>query len=71
LQQVAIEGSLNNKVSAAIKHITNHYAEPVKIDELAQVVNMSVSTFHRYFKEATAMSPIQFQKQLRLQKAWS
>lgn len=41
----------------------------IKIEELAETANMSVSTFHRHFKEVTAMSPIQFQKQLRLQEA--
>jgi AraC-like DNA-binding protein len=40
-----------------------------KIEELAEIANMSVASFHRHFKEVTAMSPIQFQKQLRLQEA--
>jgi len=69
LAAVALEGSSTNKVSAAIKYIMDHYKSPIKIDELAQVVNMSTPTFYRYFKEVTAMSPLQFQKQLRLQKA--
>lgn len=43
----------------------------MRIEELAEVASMSVSTFHRHFKEITAMSPIQFQKQLRLQEARS
>ena len=69
LAAVAREGSSANKVSAAIKYMMEHFTESVKVDDLAQVVNMSSSTFHRYFKEVTAMSPLQFQKQLRLQKA--
>lgn len=69
LAAMASEGSSNNKVSAAISYIMDHYTESFKVDELAQVMNMSSSTFHRYFKEVTAMSPLQFQKQLRLQKA--
>lgn len=69
LAAIALEGSSTNKVSAAIKYLMDHYTESFKIDELAQVVNMSSSTFHRCFKEVTAMSPLQFQKQLRLQKA--
>lgn len=69
LAAIALEGSSTNKVSAAIKYIMDHYTESFRIDELAQVVNMSSSSFHRYFKEVTAMSPLQFQKQLRLQKA--
>ena len=69
LAAIALEGSSTNKVSAAIKHMMAHYRSPIKVDELAQVVNMSASSFHRHFKEVTAMSPLQFQKQLRLQKA--
>jgi len=69
LASIALEGSSNNKVSAAINYIMDHYTEPFKVNDLAQLTNMSSSTFHRYFKEVTAMSPLQFQKQLRLQKA--
>ena len=69
LAAVASIGSSNNKVGEAIKYIMEHYTESFKVDELARVMNMSSSTFHRYFKEVTAMSPLQFQKQLRLQKA--
>ncbi len=47
----------------------NNYASSFRIEELAEIANMSVSSFHRYFKEVTAMSPIQLQKQLRLQEA--
>lgn len=69
LAAVALAGSSANKVNAAINYLMDHYTQSFKIDELAQVVNMSSSTFHRYFKEVTTMSPLQFQKRLRLQKA--
>jgi AraC-like DNA-binding protein len=69
LEQMAIEGSSTNQIRNVIEHIMNHYERPFKIEELAKIANMSVSSLHRHFKEVTAMSPIQFQKQLRLQKA--
>ena len=69
LLAMASEGSSNNKVSEAIDYIMNHYTESLKVDTLAKMMNMSSSTFHRTFKEITAMSPLQFQKQLRLQRA--
>ncbi|CAM4026605.1 AraC family transcriptional regulator [Lederbergia lenta] len=69
LKQIAIEGSFTNQISDVIEHIMNNYEKPFKIEELAEIANMSVSSLHRHFKEITAMSPIQFQKQLRLQEA--
>ncbi|MFL6516557.1 MAG: AraC family transcriptional regulator [Bacillus sp. (in: firmicutes)] len=71
LKQIAIEGSSTNQISDVIEHIMNNYEKSFKIEELAEIVNMSVSSLHRHFKEVTAMSPIQFQKQLRLQEARS
>lgn len=71
LQQIAIEGSSTNQISDVIEHIMNNYEKAFKIEELAEIANMSVSSLHRHFKEITAMSPIQFQKQLRLQEARS
>ncbi|WML55629.1 AraC family transcriptional regulator [Neobacillus sp. PS3-12] len=69
LKQIAIEGSSANQISDVIEHIMNNYEKSFKIEELAEIANMSVSSLHRHFKEVTAMSPIQFQKQLRLQEA--
>ncbi|MBT2696431.1 AraC family transcriptional regulator [Bacillus sp. ISL-40] len=71
LKQIAIEGSSAHQISDVIEHIMNNYEKSFKIDELAEIANMSVSSLHRHFKEITAMSPIQFQKQLRLQEARS
>ncbi|KAA0560450.1 AraC family transcriptional regulator [Rossellomorea aquimaris] len=71
LKQIAIEGSSTNQISDVIEHIMNNYEKPFKIEELSEIANMSVSSLHRHFKEVTAMSPIQFQKQLRLQEARS
>ncbi|KNH15484.1 AraC family transcriptional regulator [Priestia megaterium] len=69
LEQMALEGSHASRIREVIDHIINNYGESFRIEELAKIANMSVSSLHRYFKELTAMSPIQFQKQLRLQEA--
>jgi len=69
LEQIAIEGSSAHQINEVIEHITNNFDKSVRIEELAEKVNMSVSSLHRHFKEITAMSPVQFQKQLKLQEA--
>jgi AraC-like DNA-binding protein len=71
LKQIAIEGSSTHQISDVIEHIMNNYEKSFKIEELAEIANMSVSSLHRHFKEVTAMSPIQYQKRLRLQEARS
>jgi AraC-like DNA-binding protein len=69
LEQIVMEGSSTHQIKDVIEHIMNNYDHSIRVEELAEIVNMSVSSFHRHFKEVTAMSPIQFQKQLRLQEA--
>ncbi|NJJ38308.1 AraC family transcriptional regulator [Paenibacillus apii] len=69
LAQIAMEGSSTYRIRDAIEQIIQNCDKPLRIEELAETANMSISTFHRHFKEVSAMSPIQFQKQLRLQKA--
>jgi AraC-like DNA-binding protein len=69
LGQIAIEGSSTYQISDVIEHIMNNYEQSFRIEDLAEIANMSVSSLHRHFKVITAMSPIQFQKQLRLQEA--
>lgn len=69
LGQIAIEGSSTHQISDVIDHIMNNYDQSFRVEDLADIANMSVSTLHRQFKEVTSMSPIQFQKQLRLQEA--
>lgn len=68
LLDVAIPDSQTQRVSRAIEWLNNHYVEPLRIDALAQRVNLSPSTLHQRFKAVTAMSPLQYQKQLRLQE---
>ncbi|MGG1516837.1 AraC family transcriptional regulator [Paenibacillus oryzisoli] len=69
LAQIAMEGSSTYRIRETIEQITHHFDQPLRIEELAELANMSISSLHRIFKEVTAMSPIQFQKQLRLQEA--
>jgi len=57
------------RISRAIGRLREHYSEPLKIDEIARDLGMSVSGFHHHFRSVTAMSPLQFQKQIRLQEA--
>lgn len=69
LAQMAIAGSHTQKVGQVIRRMRAQYAEPIRVDELAAEANMSPSSFHRHFKAVTAMSPVQYQKQLRLTEA--
>jgi AraC-like DNA-binding protein len=69
LEQIAIEGSCAYRIRDAIEYIMKNFERSFRIEELAAIASMGVSSLHRHFKEVTAMSPIQFQKQLRLQEA--
>ncbi|WP_409290441.1 AraC family transcriptional regulator N-terminal domain-containing protein [Peribacillus sp. SCS-37] len=69
LEQMALEGSNAIRIRNVIEHIINNYEKSFRIEDLAEIANMSIASLHRHFKEVTAMSPIQFQKQLRLQEA--
>jgi AraC-like DNA-binding protein len=57
------------RVSKAVAHLRAHFDEPLKMDEIARTVGMSVSRFHHHFKSVTSMSPLQYQKHIRLQEA--
>lgn len=69
LGQIAMEGSNTYRIREVIDHITTNFNQSMTVEELAETASMSLSSFHRNFKEVTGMSPIQFQKQLRLQEA--
>lgn len=69
LRDVAIKGSQSHQISRAIQWINQRYAQPMVIDELAAAVSMSKSSLHHHFKALTTMSPLQYQKTLRLQEA--
>nr|MBF0684726.1 AraC family transcriptional regulator [Pseudomonas sp.] len=69
LREVAVRDSQSHRVTRAIEWLNRNYVEPLRIDDLAQRVSLSTSTLHHRFKALTAMSPLQYQKQLRLQEA--
>jgi AraC-like DNA-binding protein len=69
LAQMAIVDSHSQRIAQAIGLLTQRFDEPLRVEELAGAVHMSVSSLHQHFKAVTAMSPLQFQKQLRLQEA--
>jgi AraC-like DNA-binding protein len=69
ISQMAIAGSNTHKIGQVIRRIKAKLAEPIRVDELASMANMSVSSFHQHFKAVTAMSPVQYQKRLRLTEA--
>jgi AraC-like DNA-binding protein len=69
LRDIAAPDSALSRIRLAIRWVREHYAEAVEVEKLAALTAMSVSAFHRHFKAVTAMSPIQFQKSIRLLQA--
>jgi AraC-like DNA-binding protein len=69
IHQFAIIGSHAHNIAQAIQLINRQYDRPLVIEQLAKTVNMSTSAFHKHFKRVTAMSPLQYQKTVRLQEA--
>jgi AraC-like DNA-binding protein len=62
-------GADTHRISKAIGFLRENFDQPVRMDDIAYELGMSVSGFHHHFKSVTAMSPLQFQKQIRLQEA--
>ncbi|MGN1038074.1 MAG: AraC family transcriptional regulator N-terminal domain-containing protein [Mailhella sp.] len=69
LQDLYANGSQNNQVIQAIALMKQNIATPLRMDDLARLLNMSVSSLHRHFKSVTGFSPLQYHKQLRLYEA--
>jgi AraC-like DNA-binding protein len=69
LCNIAAADSHSHKIARAIGWLKNNFDQPLSIAVLAETVNMSKSSLHQHFKSLTAMSPLQYQKQLRLQEA--
>jgi AraC-like DNA-binding protein len=69
IRQIGLADSDLSLVSRAIGWLRDNYPEPMRIDDLARLSGMSPSAFHRHFRAVTAMSPLQFQKRIRLQEA--
>ena len=69
LRQIAVAGGQLPQIAGAIDWLRRHFDQPLRMETLAAEVGMSVSGLHHHFKAVTAMSPLQFQKQMRLQEA--
>ncbi len=69
VRQAALADSRLSRIRAAIGWIRAHFTATLRVEALAEIAGMSVASFHRHFKAATAMSPLQYQKALRLQEA--
>ena len=69
LRHIAIQGGHTHRIARAIERLHNEFDQSLRVDDIARELGMSVSSFHHHFKAVTAMSPLQFQKQIRLQEA--
>jgi AraC-like DNA-binding protein len=69
VRQIGLADSSTSQVGRAIRWIRDNYAEPTRIEDLARMAGMSTAAFHRHFRAVTTMSPLQFQKRIRLQEA--
>ncbi len=69
LRAIATLGDQSNRTAKAIAWIKTNYSKPLRVEDLAEIAGMGVSTLHHHFRALTSMSPVQYQKQLRLQAA--
>ncbi|WP_306590081.1 AraC family transcriptional regulator [Geothrix sp. 21YS21S-4] len=69
VRQLGVAGSHVRRIAKLIEHIRSHFDRPLRMEELARSANMSPSAFFHHFKQATTMSPLRYQKELRLQEA--
>lgn len=69
LRQMASIGSQGHKIGQAVEWIKEHFHQPLRIEDMAAQIQMSASTFHHHFRALTSMTPLQYQKSLRLNEA--
>ncbi|MFE2824028.1 AraC family transcriptional regulator N-terminal domain-containing protein [Streptomyces sp. NPDC059271] len=69
VRQIGLADSRLRHISRAVRWIRDHHAQTLRVEDLARLAGMSASPFHRHFRAVTAMTPIQFQKRIRLQEA--
>lgn len=69
LRAINTFGTPSNQISQAVAWLRENFSKPLMVDELARLVNMGTSTFHKHFKDVTNLSPLQYQKRLRLEEA--
>lgn len=69
LRKIATLGTRGSRIATVIAWLREHHAEPVRVEALARMAGMGVSTFHQHFSAITRLSPLQYQKQIRLHEA--
>ena len=69
LRAIATQGEQSHRTARVVSWLRTNYAKPLRVEELAEMAQMGVSTLHHHFRSLTAMSPLQYQKQLRLHMA--
>lgn len=69
LRAIVTLGEQSNRTARAVAWLRENFAKPLRVEELAEVAQMGVSTLHHHFRSLTSMSPLQYQKQLRLHTA--
>jgi AraC-like DNA-binding protein len=69
LCHLTVSAGYTSSIAKAVERFRHDFDQPVRVEDIAQELGMSVSSFHQHFKSVTAMSPLQFQKRLRLQEA--
>jgi len=69
LRQVAAAGAPGERIARAVRWLKDHFADPLQVESLAREARMSLSGFHQHFKTVTGLSPLQYQKWLRLHEA--
>jgi len=69
IAQIAIHSTNMRRIAHVIGMLKSRFTEPIRVEDLAEMAHMSPSSFHFHFKEVTAMSPLQYQKRLRLLEA--
>lgn len=69
LCQIVVQGGQTQRIAQAVERLRTEFDQPLRMEEIAREMGMSVSGFHQHFKSVTGMSPLQFQKRQRLQEA--
>ncbi len=69
LRAIATVGDRSNRTARAVSWLRENYAKPLRVEDLAAMAQMSISTFHHHFRALTSLSPLQYQKRLRLHMA--
>jgi AraC-like DNA-binding protein len=69
VRDLGVPDSQTQRIAKAIEHLKRGFAQSLRVEALARIAGMSVSSFHQHFKQVTTLSPLQYQKRLRLQEA--